>query len=232
MSDVGTKVAGLKFMLAGIVVIALGVTQAIYGWVGTGMFYRILYPAVCIPMGLLVGTIGFLAFMVKDEDEPTSDTAQEPSPGSQPARSLSSNAQPPEAAASTTSRGTTQILAVVVLLGIVGLRFVPLLIKHSEQQQQIPKNSGVQQFTNQLNERGQGLGRLVGKMNAAGISAAKQDQFFRDQLAPSQKDLAKEGGLQILTGDWKLLVAWDFETLEPKVDAFIESQSGEPASAD
>ena len=51
---------GFKFFAAFVGLIAIGVSQAIYGWAGDALWLRILYPAACFAMALVCLGIAYL----------------------------------------------------------------------------------------------------------------------------------------------------------------------------
>lgn len=66
---------GFKFLAAFVGLIAIGVSQAIYGWAGDAMWLRILYPAACFAMALVcLGLVYLVARGIIGEDDPPADT--------------------------------------------------------------------------------------------------------------------------------------------------------------
>lgn len=57
-NDVRAKVASFRFMLAFPVLIAIGLSQAIWGWMGDGTYKRVLYPILCCAMAIVCWKIG------------------------------------------------------------------------------------------------------------------------------------------------------------------------------
>lgn len=234
MSEVGLKYSGLKFILGGLVLAGLGISQAISGWIGSGVFYRIIYPCLCIPMALLLFSIGFLVFMVDDKtsvkskqtstetDEATLRTDRKR--GEEP-----TTVAPPD---SGVSLFDARFLAVLLLLGVFFVKLVPVYIKHAqEQQKQQPgldrvKRASLERFANELAKREQALKQLASKMTDAGLTEAEQDLFFRGCLKTDKGSDKTIEGLQILAGDgdWKAFVSWDFEALNQKADEIIRKR--------
>ena len=59
ITNVSRFAAKLKLLAGGFVIAGIGVTQAIFGWVGTGFVYRFLYPIPLIVFGGLMVWSGF-----------------------------------------------------------------------------------------------------------------------------------------------------------------------------
>ena len=59
----------LKFLLAVPVLAAIGISQIMYAWAGTGFVQTYIYPAVCFLMAIGCGYLGYeiLAGEVKSE---------------------------------------------------------------------------------------------------------------------------------------------------------------------
>lgn len=229
MSDVGVRLAGLKFVLAGILAIGIGISQAIYGWVGSGMYYRILYPALCIPIGLLVLCIGLFAFLANDSPEAETEAqpkSNDKNPVAKGRDSDDSSTETPPPEKTSHTAFDPRILAVVFLLGIVAIRLAPVFFEHSQRQQkQYP--STVENFTNKVNQRGQKLHQLQARMTEAGITKVEQEQFFRSFYPLDENEAKRQGAMEILAGDWKLLQDWDFEMLNERVDELIREKQME-----
>ena len=65
---------GFKFFAAFVGLIAIGVSQAIYGWAGDALWLRILYPAACFAMALVcLGLVYFIARGVIGEENSPPD---------------------------------------------------------------------------------------------------------------------------------------------------------------
>ncbi|PQO26982.1 hypothetical protein [Blastopirellula marina] len=59
MRKIKTIYTASKWFLGGFVLIGVGVTQAIYGWIGEAMWMRALYGVVCPLLGILISLIGY-----------------------------------------------------------------------------------------------------------------------------------------------------------------------------
>ncbi|MEX1041869.1 MAG: hypothetical protein WDZ51_14615 [Pirellulaceae bacterium] len=62
-SDLTKIWEGLKSLMVCLVMISLGVSQAVTGWIGDPLWMRLIYPLILVPFGLLIGWQGYLGLM-------------------------------------------------------------------------------------------------------------------------------------------------------------------------
>lgn len=51
---------GLKWLVGSPIMISLGISQGVTGWIGESLWMRIIYPLILVPLGLLLGWLGYL----------------------------------------------------------------------------------------------------------------------------------------------------------------------------
>jgi threonine/homoserine/homoserine lactone efflux protein len=76
----GRKQDGIRMMFGGVVLVGIGITQAIFGWIGESTYFRILYPVICFFVGTFCIWWGYQVVRPKKVDPMIED--------SQPSRSL------------------------------------------------------------------------------------------------------------------------------------------------
>ena len=64
----------VKLLLGGLLIAGIGISQAIFGWVGQGFVYRVLYPIPLVGLGLVLAWLGTLAL----KGEPPSEGEDDP----------------------------------------------------------------------------------------------------------------------------------------------------------
>ncbi|RCS52840.1 hypothetical protein DTL42_08385 [Bremerella cremea] len=65
MRKIKTIYSASKWFLGGFVLVGVGITQAIYGWIGEAMWMRALYGVVCPLLGILISLIGFAILYIE-----------------------------------------------------------------------------------------------------------------------------------------------------------------------
>lgn len=61
------KYHGVRWMLGGVLVIAVAVTQAYEGWVGDGFYFRVVYPILLLLASTVFFWVGYNAFVYTGE---------------------------------------------------------------------------------------------------------------------------------------------------------------------
>ena len=74
VSELRTKVTGLRFLLGGVVLTGIGISQAATGWIGDGVYQRWVYPILCFIMAVVCAWIGYQA-IAPPADDVTDDCA-------------------------------------------------------------------------------------------------------------------------------------------------------------
>jgi hypothetical protein len=62
------KYFGFRFLLAGPVLIAIGISQAVFGWIGNSTYQRAIYPILCCIMGSFCLWYWYQTFYKPDAD--------------------------------------------------------------------------------------------------------------------------------------------------------------------
>lgn len=233
MSDAGTRYIGLKFMFGGMVVSGLGIYQAATGGLVAGNFYRILYPAIALPVGLLMLVFGALAFWMDDpKDAKVEETKNEADAYNAYLRQQ--GVLPEETAQPTTPSRLfldPRILAVLMLLGVAAVKVAPVFIEFEKEEwrkqpaRERASRESIARFNDQLAQKRVAFDRLEEKMTAAGFTQDEQEQVFRDFVNSESEGAKTSDSLsEVLEIDWKLLRHWDFEKLNPKVEELIQQR--------
>lgn len=66
--SVRMKYQGLKLALGGILILGAAVSQALFGWVGEGPFYRYLYPLLLLGVAAFFFLAGYRAWKFCDHE--------------------------------------------------------------------------------------------------------------------------------------------------------------------
>lgn len=79
--SLGMKYQAVRWSLGGIIVVGIAITQAIFGWVGDGIYFRIVYPVLLLAGSSLFFWVGYRAWNYSEatpaKEKPTVDTSFE-----------------------------------------------------------------------------------------------------------------------------------------------------------